>query len=188
MTLLISTIVKQDHREIEAIADRILSSSSRDEQIRFQNLFIWELARHAVGEELVVYPALQKHVNNGAALAEKDRGEHQRAKEQLKHFQQLDPSNSEFIPALTSLMNDLSAHIREEEREDLMLLEDSISEKESKNISKAFSRTKIFVPSRAHPHAPNKPPFETAVGLLTAPFDQFGDLFRKWPTKKQVGA
>ncbi|PYH67181.1 uncharacterized protein BO88DRAFT_344867, partial [Aspergillus vadensis CBS 113365] len=38
-----------------------------------------------------------------------------------------------------------------------------------------------FVPSRSHPSAPDKPPFETAIGLMTAPIDHLADLFRKWP-------
>ncbi|KAL4999958.1 hypothetical protein BDV10DRAFT_183831 [Aspergillus recurvatus] len=180
----ISTTIAQDHAEIKAIYDRIISSTSRDEQVRYQNLFVWELARHAVGEELVVYPAFEKHIQYvGAGLATKDREEHQAVKEQLKTFQALDPSNPTFIPTLQGLMNDLSSHMREEESEDLVMLEETLSEHDSQSLSKAFNRTKIFVPSRAHPGAPNKPPFETAVGLLTAPFDQVVDLFRKWPRK-----
>ncbi|KAL2817508.1 hypothetical protein BDW59DRAFT_165915 [Aspergillus cavernicola] len=188
MTPRISETVKQDHREIQACADRILASTSRDEQVRFQNLFVWDLARHAVGEELVVYPAFEKHIRDGAALAQKDREEHQNVINQLKVFQQLDPSNESFTLTLTHLMNDLLAHMQEEETNELVLLEDSISEHDSQSLSKAFNRTKIFVPSRAHPHAPNKPPFETAVGLLTAPIDQLADLFRKWPKSDQVGS
>lgn len=107
-------------------------------------------------------------------------------KTRLKAFQQLDPSKSNFIPALTTLMDDLSTHMREEEMEDLPMLEEAIPAHTSQSLSKAFTRTKIFVPSRAHPHAPNKPPYETAVGLLTAPFDQVMDLFRKWPHKNQI--
>ncbi|KAL6238344.1 hypothetical protein BDW75DRAFT_227979 [Aspergillus navahoensis] len=167
------------------------SSTSRDEQIRYQNLFVWELARHVVGEEIVVYPALEKHVQNlGAGLATKDREKHQavmkrpfhhdtstpadsHCKKQLKSFQALDPSNPTFVPTLQGLMNDLWSHMREEEGEDLVMLEETLSEQDSQGLSKAFNRTKMFAPSRAHPGAPNKPPFETAVA----------DLFRKWPRK-----
>lgn len=71
----ISDTVKDDHRTIEACYVRIINTSERDEQIRFQNLFTWELARNLVGKELVVYPALEKHVNNGGSLANKSRSE-----------------------------------------------------------------------------------------------------------------
>ncbi|KAL4940455.1 hypothetical protein BDV06DRAFT_213492 [Aspergillus oleicola] len=183
----ISQTIKQDHREIEAIYDQIVSSTDRDEQIRWQNLFVWELARHSVGEEIVVYPAFEKHVKHvGVEMAKRDREGHQAVKEQLKNFQQLDPSNGDFLSAITALMDDLAVHMKEEETKDLVMLEDALSEHDSHALSKAFTRTKIFVPSRAHPHVPNKPPMETAVGLLTAPFDQVGDLFRKWPRKSQI--
>jgi hypothetical protein len=78
-------------------------------------------------------------------------------------------------------MADLSQHIKEEEEQDLPALEQELSAEESESLSKSFGRTKAFVPSRSHPSAPNKPPFETAVGLLAAPIDHLADLFRKFP-------
>jgi hemerythrin superfamily protein len=77
MSRILDTI-KQDHRAIEACYERILKSVDPDEQTRFQNQFTWELARHSIGEELVVYPALEQHlIKDGHSLAEKDRAEHQ---------------------------------------------------------------------------------------------------------------
>lgn len=83
-------------------------------------------------------------------------------------------------------MEVLSPQMREEENSDLVDLEQVLSDHDSISLSKSFNRTKIFMPSRAHPSAPSKPPFETVVGLLTAPIDQLGDLFRKWPHEKDV--
>ncbi|KAJ5731378.1 uncharacterized protein N7483_005886 [Penicillium malachiteum] len=102
-------------------------------------------------------------------------------KELLKAFQNMQPSDPQFEPALESLMSDLSKHIREEESEDLSKLEDNLLTEESNDLAASFGRIKIFVPSRSHPSAPDKPPFETAVGLMTAPIDHLADLFRSWP-------
>jgi hypothetical protein len=78
-------------------------------------------------------------------------------------------------------MKDLLEHIKEEESDDLPALEKAIATAESESLAKSFERTKAFVPSRSHPSAPSKPPFETVVGLLTAPIDHLGDMFRKFP-------
>ncbi|CRL31061.1 unnamed protein product [Penicillium camemberti] len=78
-------------------------------------------------------------------------------------------------------MENLSEHIKEEENDDLPKLEAALSEEDSESYAKSFGRTKMFVPSRSHPSAPDKPPYETAVGLLAAPIDHLADLFRKWP-------
>jgi hypothetical protein len=93
-------------------------------------------------------------------------------------------SDPDFEPTLKALMSDLAQHIKEEEAEDLPKLEDAISAEESEKLTKSFGRTKMFVPSRSHPSAPDKPPFETAVGLMTAPIDHLADLFRSWPDTK----
>lgn len=82
---------------------------------------------------------------------------------------------------MDALMSDLDQHIKEEESEDLPALEKVISIEESRDLSRSFRRTKMFIPTRSHPLAPDKPPFETAVGLMTAPIDHLGDLFRRFP-------
>jgi hypothetical protein len=37
---------------------------------------------------------------------------------------------------------------------------------------------------RAHPWAPNKPPYETLIGFLEAPIDKLKDLFAAFPTEE----
>jgi len=90
-------------------------------------------------------------------------------------------SDPEFIPTIRALYRDLSEHIKEEEAEDLVALEDNLELQSSQDLGKSFHRTKLFVPTRSHPNAPNKPPFETVAGLLTAPLDKLMDLFKKFP-------
>jgi hypothetical protein len=102
-------------------------------------------------------------------------------KEQLKEFQDLKESDPSFNTVLKSLMNDLSKHIKDEEEHDLPMLEDALTDDESNGLANKFERTKMFVPSRSHPLAPRKPPFETAVGLMAAPIDRLSDIFRRFP-------
>lgn len=90
-------------------------------------------------------------------------------------------TDTQFLPTIRNLMEDLSHHIDDEETIDLVKLENAITPEESDRLARSFARTKMFVPSRSHPSAPNKPPFETAVGLLAAPIDHLADLFRMWP-------
>lgn len=158
-----------------------MNSTDADEQTRFQNQFTWELARHAIGEELVIYPAIAKHVNDGQHIADKDRDEHQSIKEQLKAFQSLSPGDPRFIPTLQAMMDDMERHFQQEESADFVLLEEALSQADSEALTRSFERTKMFVPSRSHPMTPDKPPFETVVGLLTAPMDKVADIFRRWP-------
>jgi hypothetical protein len=78
-------------------------------------------------------------------------------------------------------MEPLAEHIKEEETADFPALDGVLSSEDSEKLAKSFGRTKAFVPSRSHPNAPNKPPFETVAGLMAAPLDHLGDLLRKFP-------
>lgn len=64
-------------------------------------------------------------------------------------------------------MDNLAQHIKEEETVDLPALDGAITKEESER-QKSLGRTKAFIPTRSHPMAPNKPPFETVAGLMAA--------------------
>ncbi|XXH05906.1 hypothetical protein Hte_012348 [Hypoxylon texense] len=177
----ISSVIRQDHREIERYYNKIVDANDPDTQRRYQNAFVWELTRHAIAEELVVYPSIETGVNDGKVMADKDRAEHQVTKDQLYKFQNMSPEDNDFIPTLETLMKDLETHIKEEEEHDLVKLEEALLPSKSKDLAEQFEMIKAFTPTRSHPSAPNKPPFETAVGLMTAPLDKLRDMFRTWP-------
>ncbi|KAI0508349.1 hypothetical protein F5B22DRAFT_401348 [Xylaria bambusicola] len=181
----VSEAIKEDHKQLKDYYHRAVNSKDPDEQERYGNAFIWELARHSIAEELVVYPAFERDVQDGQNIADNDRDQHQTIKEQLYEFQKLKPRDEAYVPTLQSLFKNLETHIKEEEEDHLVKLENSLSLTESKELSQSFERTKMFTPTRSHPSAPNKRPFETVVGLMTAPVDKLRDLlFTKFPEKK----
>ncbi|KAF1739616.1 putative hemerythrin-like protein [Beauveria bassiana] len=181
----ISDAIIKDHRELKQYYDEVVNNpSNHDHQQRYGNQFTWELARHSVGEELVVYPALEKYLGDrGKQLADSDRKEHHEVKEMLKVFQNMSSSDKDYIAQLKKIWSSLNEHIKEEEERDLPALEQALqaAHGESSSMAESFGRTKAFVPSRSHPSAGEKPPFETVMGLLTAPIDHVADIFRKFP-------
>ncbi|TWU72570.1 hypothetical protein ED733_002055 [Metarhizium rileyi] len=186
----ISQAIIDDHRELEQYYNEVVNNANdHDHQQRFGNQFVWELARHSVGEELVVYPAMEKYLGaKGKEMAESDRREHHTVKQLLKEFQEMAAADSNYVNQLKKIWGPLSEHIKEEEERDLPALEQQLqsSEGESESMAKSFERTKMFVPSRSHPSAGEHPPFETAMGLLAAPMDRVADLFRKFPDKERL--
>ena len=81
----ISQAVTNDHRELEHCYHQIINSTDHDHQERYGNQFTWELARHSAGEELVVYPAFEKHMGmRGHNMAEIDRKEHHHVSHTLR--------------------------------------------------------------------------------------------------------
>jgi hypothetical protein len=91
----------------------------------------------------------------------------------------------DFVPSLESLINDLAQHFIEEEMADLPALDGALCIEDSKSLAKYYSWRKVFVPSRSHPMAPNKPPFDTIAGWIAAPLDYLGDLLRRFPDERE---
>lgn len=73
----VSEALKRDHREVEDAYFNIVNATDNEEKTRWQQTFSWGLASHSIGEELVVYPAMEEYVPNGKEMADKDRKEHQ---------------------------------------------------------------------------------------------------------------
>src|SRR5436190_6203327 len=74
----VSDAIIHDHEELKEYYSKIKSAPDDDNKTRWRNQFVWELARHSVAEELVVYPAMEKYIKPGGhEMAEKDRREHQ---------------------------------------------------------------------------------------------------------------
>ena len=184
----ISQVILNDHRDLEKYYNEVINNpGNHDHQQRYGNQFIWELARHSVGEELVVYPAFEKYLGSeGHEMAEHDRQEHHETKELLKTFQGISASDDNYIAKLKEIWGPLEHHMKSEEERDMPKLEAAlnIDEGHSEAMAKSFGRTKAFVPSRSHPSAGEHPPFETVLGLLTAPIDHVADIFRKFPDQK----
>jgi len=175
--------IKEDHDELREFHQKYLDAkSNNEEREKWANQFRWELARHSVGEEIVWYPELERVLGaEGKKAADHDRAEHQKSKEDLAKLETLSVSDPQFAIVFAKLFKDLEHHMEEEERDDLPKFEAKITDEDSARISKSFERTKKFVPTRSHPGAPNKPPFETVAGLMAAPIDKLRDMFAKFP-------
>jgi len=178
----VSSAIIQDHNELKEYHQKFSSASTEDEKTRWANQFRWELARHSIAEELLIYPELERLFGSeGKGLADHDREEHQEAKNMLYELQQMKVTDAQFQPKFDTLMEALEEHMQHEEETDLVKLEAKLNPEESNQLLKSFQRTKKFVPTHSHPSAPDQPPFETVAGLLAAPIDKLKDMFSKFP-------
>ncbi|KAH7203083.1 uncharacterized protein BKA55DRAFT_531268 [Fusarium redolens] len=158
----ISDAIIQGHRELEKYYNEVINSTDHDHQQRFGNQFVWELARHSIGEELI--------------------------KELLKEFQNMKSTDPDYVPKLKELWALLWQHIQEEEKLDMPALEQSLKAQgeEMESLARRFDHTKKFVPTRSHPRAGEKPPFDTVMGLMAAPMDKLADMLRKFPDQSKL--
>ncbi|KAI5115495.1 hypothetical protein M0805_000108 [Coniferiporia weirii] len=176
--------IKKDHRDIYKCHDMYKSAGNDlDAKERWARQLTWEVARHSIGEELVVYPLFEKHLGaKGKQMADGDRADHMEVKKMLYELEQLKPGQGKYDELVDTMMKTLHEHADSEETHDLPELEAVLKKQDSQEAAASFQRTKKFVPTRSHPSAPDQPPLETLAGLMAAPMDKLKDAFSKFPT------
>jgi len=176
------TTIRKSTRSIKTTFPPSTSSIKK----KWANQLIWEVARHSVAEEIVFYPVMEKSLPDGKKMAETARIEHQAVKEDLFKLEKLTAGQEDFDALLKKVMGELETHIKHEEEMDIPQVMQILPVEEQTKLGEEFERTKLFVPTRPHPSAPNKPPFETVAGFLTSPLDKLVDMFKTFPSSEEL--
>jgi len=173
--------VREDHAELEKYYMNYRKASTQDESKRWFNQFLWEISRHSVAEELVLYPLMEKQGATGRAFADQARKEHHAVKERLVAIQKANEPTV-LDEKMEQMMTELRQHMKKEEKEDLPYLEKNLDLKSREKAGRTFAMRKKIVPTRPHTLIPEKPvALEAALGLLVAPVDKLRDMFTPFP-------
>jgi len=171
----VTDVLTSDHREVTALIGNIWSVT--DPMIRrdLADTAISELVRHAVAEEMYVYPAMRKHLADGDKAVEHDIEEHKELEQAMKQLESADVSSAEFDTALRRLEALLADHVQDEEQEQFPELRARIPADELRELADKVETAKKLAPTRPHPGAPNSELFHKLVGPGVGLVDRLRD-------------
>src|SRR5918912_2189320 len=109
-------ILTTDHHEVLDLVGRIPTADPAQRR-DMADTVIAELMRHAVAEEMYVYPAVRDHRTDGDSKVQHDIQEHQQLEEVMKELEGLDAADPAFLEALGRLDAVLRDHVSDEETE-----------------------------------------------------------------------
>ncbi len=176
-------ILISDHRDVTALIANIWSVT--DPMIRrdLTDTAISELVRHAVAEEMYVYPAMKKYLPDGEKAVEHDIEEHKELELAMKQLEDVDVSGAEFDTALRRLESLLADHVQDEESEQFPELRRRVPQEELKELAGKVETAKKLAPTRPHPGAPNSELFHKLVGPGVGLVDRLRDKLSGRATK-----
>jgi hemerythrin superfamily protein len=168
-------VLTSDHRDVTALIGEIWTV--RDPMMRrdLTDTAISELVRHAVAEEMYVYPAMRKHLPDGEKAVEHDVEEHKQLERVMKQLEALDVSSAEFDERLRELETILADHVQDEETEQFPDLRRQIPHEELVELAGKVQTAKKLAPTRPHPGAPNSELFHKLVGPGVGLVDRLRD-------------
>jgi hemerythrin superfamily protein len=168
-------ILTSDHREMLELVDSIEHAPDPAQRRDLADALIAEVMRHAVAEEMFVYPAVEKHVPDGTAKVEHDKQEHQEIVELMKQVEDLDPSNPVFMQSVRQLEGALRHHAEDEETEQFPQLRAHITGAMLVEMGTKVEAAKKLAPTRPHPSAPHSALFHKTVGPGVGMIDRLRD-------------
>jgi hemerythrin superfamily protein len=167
-------ILTTDHHEVLALISRI-PSADPDQRRDMADMIIAELMRHAIAEEMHVYPAMREHLPDGDSRVEHDIEEHQELTEVMKELEGLDPADGRFLEMLGRLEQVMRDHVQDEEGEQFPLLRAHLSREQLVEIGTKVQAAMEAAPTRPHPSAPHSALFHKTLGPGVGLVDRIRD-------------
>jgi hemerythrin superfamily protein/ribosome-associated toxin RatA of RatAB toxin-antitoxin module len=168
-------ILTTDHREVEDLLGQIRSAVDAGSRRDLADTMISELVRHAVAEEMYVYPAMKEHLPDGEAAVEHDVAEHKELERTMKELEAVDASDARFDALIGQLETTLADHVSDEESEQFPRLRAAIPRAELVELAGKVQAAKKLAPTRPHPAAPNAELFHKLVGPGVGLVDRLRD-------------
>jgi hemerythrin superfamily protein len=168
-------ILVADHREMMELLAQINHTTDPDQRRDLIDTVIAEVMRHAVAEEMHVYPTVEERVPNGTAMVEHDKEEHQEIVETMKEIEAVDTASPAFMGHVQKLEGQLRHHASDEESEQFPQLRTHISGEQLVAIGKKVQTAKQLAPTRPHPSAPHSELFHKTIGPGVGMIDRLRD-------------
>jgi hemerythrin superfamily protein len=157
-------ILTADHRDMIGLIEQIESTTDVSQRRDLADTLIAEVMRHAVAEEMYVYPAIKDHVPNGADEVEHDKKEHDEIVKLMKQLEKVEPSDQTFMELVRQLQAQLSHHANDEESDQFPKLRVHIPSEKLVDMGEKVEKAKKLAPTRPHPSAPHSELFHKTVG------------------------
>jgi hemerythrin superfamily protein len=169
------TLVQRDHRQIEALLDRVESVEGVQRRRAFEDL-VRKLAVHETAEEEVVHPVLDSSGASGAVeviLHEEDT-----AKKALAALDGADVSSDDFMQQFKAIRADVLAHARREETDEHPQLLRHESPEKLARMGRVFEIAEKTAPTHPHASAPESRAGNLILGPVLAVADRARDAIR----------
>lgn len=168
-------ILTADHREMLELLGQVKGTPDTGQRKDLADTVIAEVMRHAVAEEMYVYPAIEEHLPDGAGEVEHDKQEHDEIVRVMKQLEDADAAGPAFMDLVRELEAKLRHHMDDEESDQFPRLRAHIPGDKLVDLGEKVQKAKKLAPTRPHPHAPHSELFHKTVGPGVGMIDRLRD-------------
>nr|WP_297459010.1 hemerythrin domain-containing protein [uncultured Halomonas sp.] len=171
-------ILTTDHREMTNLIGQIETTPDTSKRRDLADTVIAEVMRHAVAEEMYVYPAMEEHIPNGKEEVEHDKQEHDEIVQVMKQMEDVEASDAKFMELVHKLEGQLRHHADDEESDQFPKLRAHFPAEKLVELGEKVENAKKLAPTRPHPSAPHSEMFHKSVGPGVGMVDRLMDKLK----------
>lgn len=168
-------ILTADHKEMLDLLSDAENAAEPERRRDLTDTAIAEVMRHAIAEEMYVYPAIVEHVPNGDGDVQHDKSEHQEIVKVMKGIEQSDAAAPDFPDLVRLLAAKIRHHAHDEEANQFPKLRASLDPAKLVEIGEKVQHAKSVAPTRPHPSSPHSELFHKTVGPGVGMVDRLRD-------------
>jgi hypothetical protein len=135
------TLIKEDHRELEAVFRKLESAEPKEFKRLLQQVASL-LLPHSKAEEEVVYPAIKELVPSEGSDVDDGLAEHHHVEETLKELLASDPEAPGVDGLIAAMIGEVRHHVEEEEEEILPAFADAATNQQLGDLGDRFTEAK----------------------------------------------
>jgi len=188
-------LLKRDHQVVTDLYAQIKAQADASERQKLANEFVRNLAVHDAIEAMVLYPAVQKKIDQAdkqsqadAGLASSAMAEHRQVRQDLYNLDQMKVGDAGYDALLDKIMQEVKEHVHVEETVIFPRLEAALSVADLEKLGRHLEIARKTAPTRPHPSAPDTMPAIAIAGALAAPIDAARDQTREFRNSNLEGS
>jgi hemerythrin-like domain-containing protein len=155
-------VLTADHDRILALSNQLTGGPAvppdePEERKAIAGELVEMLSRHEVIEEMLFWPAVREHADDGDQMSQVALEQEKTGKRMLNELVHTSPGNEEFDTLTQALAGLLREHISYEQNIVWPKLRLRLSEEEAHRLGEDLQRASHTAPTRPHPHVPPDP-------------------------------
>ena len=180
-------LLLEDHREVERLFAELETGAGHPQHRRdLADTVVAELIRHAVTEEEYLYPTARKALPDGDKIAEHEIAEHAEAEHTLKDWEGIPADDPRFDVLCRKLTSEIRHHIQDEESDLFPRLRSACTKEQLTDLGRKMEIAKLVAPTRPHPNAPDRPPWNKILAPGTGFTDRVRDALSHRKTSPEA--
>jgi hypothetical protein len=176
-------VLEREHDTVATLCEEMLGDDvSAERRQRIASVVVAQLSRHVSAERQYLYPTVRALLPDGEALAEVRTAADTTLLHLLKRLERTSPRDADYAKVVDDVAAEFHRHRDAAAEQLLEPLREAATDEQLIRLGNRITMVEEAAPTRPHPGAPDKPPWNAVVDPALGVIDKARDLVSRRTT------